>query len=86
MAGTGKSGKGFHGKHGAKKKVEVEETPEQHAVRNLEIFENNLAGLGLPRDVVGKGSAGERYEDGDSFCTFFSVVGREVREGTEQDF
>ncbi|CAM9423746.1 unnamed protein product, partial [Laminaria digitata] len=62
LGGLGKSGKGFGGKHGAgtKRKVEVEETPEQHAARKLEIFENNLAGLSLPGDVAGKGAAGGR--------------------------
>ena len=63
LAGFGKSGRSFYGKHGAgaKRKVEVEETPEQHAAKNLAIFENNLAGLSLPGDAAGKGSAGGRY-------------------------
>lgn len=44
-----------------KRKEEEQETPEQRAARNLEIFENNLASLSLPEDVVGKGAAGGRY-------------------------
>lgn len=36
------------------------ESPEKHAARNLEIFEQNLAGLALPKGVAGKGAGGGR--------------------------
>lgn len=36
------------------------ETPERHAARNLEIFEQNLAGLSLPKGVTGKGAGDGR--------------------------
>lgn len=38
----------------------AEETPEQHAAKNLEIFESNLARLRLPKGVTGKGAADGR--------------------------
>lgn len=37
------------------------EAPERHAAKNLEIFEQNLAGLSLPKGVAGKGAGGGRY-------------------------
>ncbi|CAM9833140.1 unnamed protein product, partial [Ectocarpus sp. 12 AP-2014] len=36
------------------------ESAEKHAARNLEIFEQNLAGLALPKGVAGKGAGGGR--------------------------
>lgn len=37
------------------------ETPERHAAKNLEIFEQNLAALSLPKGAAGKGAGGGRY-------------------------
>ncbi|CAM9675644.1 unnamed protein product, partial [Scytosiphon promiscuus] len=37
-----------------------EESPEKHAARNREIFEQNLKALGLPKGVTGKGAGGGR--------------------------
>jgi len=36
------------------------ETPEKHVARNLQIFEQNLAGLSLPKGVTGKGAGDGR--------------------------
>lgn len=48
------------GKKGGKGAATVEETPEQQAAKNLEIFEKNLAGLDLPKGAIGKGAGGGR--------------------------
>lgn len=54
-----------HGGGGSKGPAGGGETPERHAekhaARNLEIFEQNLAGLSLPKGVAGKGAGGGRY-------------------------
>lgn len=50
--GRGGKGKGHHAAGG--------DSPEKHAARNLEIFEQNLAGLSLPKGATGKGAGGGR--------------------------
>ncbi|CAM9838922.1 unnamed protein product [Pylaiella littoralis] len=50
--GGGGRGKGHHAARG--------ESPEKHVARNLEIFQQNLAGLSLPEGATGKGAGGGR--------------------------
>lgn len=57
---SGKGG-GRGGRHGAGKGGgAAEESPEQHAARNLDIFEKHLADLGLPKGATGKGAGEDR--------------------------
>lgn len=51
------------------------ETPERHAARNLEIFEQNLEGLSLPKGVAGKGAGGDRYGCALQFARVVTVRG-----------
>lgn len=53
---TGGAAKGGKSKGGGV----TEETAEQHAAKNLEIFEGNLAALRLPKGVIGNGAGGGR--------------------------
>eukprot|EP00752_Nemacystus_decipiens_P013301 g11781.t1 len=61
--GTSTAGLGSAKRHGGgagKDPTGSGDNPERHAARNLEIFEQNLAGLSLPKDVAGKGAGGGR--------------------------